>query len=425
MKEAFLHFIWRYKRFDISNLQTVDGQSIEIIDSGEYNTNAGPDFFNAKLKIGGVLWAGNIEMHLKASDWQLHQHEKDRAYDSVILHVVMDADCKIFRNNGEEIPCLAMRSYIRENLLGTYQKIEHNAYWIPCQHHYYQASAITKELWFSRLLIERLEQKTQIVESQLIDSQYAWEEIFYQNVARNFGIKVNELPFEMLSRSLPLGVIAKHKNNLFQVEALIFGQSGLLEGIEFKDDYPKQLQKEYQFLKQKFNLKPLEASLWKFSRLRPANFPTIRLAQFAKLLHQSVHLFSKIIETEDINQLSSLFSVEIEGYWLNHYTFDKESKPIKKHFGKDAIHLILINCVVLFLFLYGKIKREEKYKDRAIKLLEVLPPEKNSVIEKWLELGESANDAAKTQSLLQLKKKYCDSKKCLDCAIGVAILNQT
>lgn len=425
MKEAFLHFIWRYKRFDISNLQTIDALPIEIIDGGEYNTNAGPDFFNAKLKIGGVLWAGNIEMHLKASDWLLHQHEKDKVYDSVILHVVLDADCKIFRKNGEEIPCLEMRPLIKENLVGIYQKIEHNAHWIPCQHHYFQVSEISKELWFSRVLVERLEQKTEYIEAQLFDSQYAWEEIFYQNVAKNFGVKINEQPFAMLAMTLPLTTIAKHKNNLLQVEALVFGQAGLLENIEFKDDYPKQLQKEYQFLKQKFNLKPLETSLWKFSRLRPASFPTIRLAQFAKLLHQSVHLFSKIIDTEDIEALSEFFSIELENYWLNHYRFDKESKLIKKHFGKDAIHLILINCVAPFLFIYGKIKKEEKYKERAIKLLESLPPEKNSIIDRWKELGEAVNDAAKSQSLLQQKRRYCDQKKCLECAIGVAILKQS
>lgn len=425
MKEAFLHFIWRYKRFDALDLQTVDGLPIEIIDVGEYNTHAGPDFFNAKLRIGEVIWVGNIEMHLKASDWRLHQHEKDRAYDSVILHVVLEADCKVYRNNGEEIPCLEMRPYIKENLLGVYQKIEHNTFWIPCQHHYFQVSDIAKELWFSRVLVERLELKTKLIESQLVESQFAWEEMFYRNIAKNFGVKVNELPFEMLSRSLPLTTIAKHKNSLFQVEALIFGQSGLLENITFEDEYPQLLQKEYQFLRQKFNLKPLEASLWKFLRLRPANFPTIRLAQFAKLLHQSVHLFSKIIDTEDINRLVDYFSVELDGYWLNHYTFDKESKSIKKHLGKDAIHLILINSIVPFLFLYGKIKKEERYKDLALRLLETLPPEKNSIIDGWKELGEGVNDAAKSQSLLQQKKHYCDQKKCLECAIGVSILKQT
>jgi hypothetical protein len=425
MKEAFLHFIWRYKRFDTTDLQTVDGATIEVVDFGEHNMDAGPDFLNARIKIGGVLWAGNIEMHLKASDWYLHQHESDKAYDSVILHVVLENDCKIYRNNGEEIPCLTLRPYIKERLLGVYQKIEHNAHWIPCQHEYFQVATLTKELWYSRVLIERLESKTQAIEAQLIASHYAWEEIFYQSVAKNFGVKMNELPFEMLSRALPLLTIAKHKNNLFQIEALVFGQAGLLDNRKFEDEYPTLLQKEYQFLKQKFNLQPLEGSLWKFSRLRPANFPTIRLAQFAKLLHQSVHLFSKIIEAEDIKQFYQLFSVELEGYWVNRYVFDKASKSMKKHLGQDAIHLILINSVVPFLFLYGKNKADDAFKDKALRLLEALPYEKNSVIEGWIKLGEPVADAAKSQSLLQQKKHYCDKKRCLECAIGVAILRQT
>ncbi len=425
MKENFLHYLWRYKRFDSLNLQTTDNELVEIIESGEYNTHAGPDFLNAKLKIGEIVWVGNVEMHLNASEWLVHKHQEDKNYDTVILHVVLEADATIHRSNGEKIPCLVMRPHIKENLLGVYQQIIHNQHWIPCQHHFYQAPELTKSTWWTRLLIERLEQKTNLIETQLIDNQYNWEEILYRNVAKNFGAKVNEQPFEMLARSLPLSTIGKHKNSLFQIEALIFGQAGILENIEFQDEYPRSLQKEYNYLRQKFNLTPLDASLWKFLRLRPANFPTIRLAQFAKLLHQSVHLFSKITESNDIKQLHALFDIELTDYWTTHYTFDKSSKDIKKHLGKDAINLILINSIVPFLFLYGKIKKEEPYKDRALALLESIAPEKNAIIEQWQALGVDVASAAHTQSLLQQKKQYCDQQKCLECAIGVAILRKT
>jgi hypothetical protein len=422
MREDFLHYLWRYKRFDTLNLQTTDNQSVEILDVGEYNTHAGPDFFNAKIKIEDIIWVGNVEMHLSASEWLKHGHQTDKSYDSVILHVVLDADEKIERSNGEVIPCLAMRPYIKENLLGVYQNILHNEHWIPCQHHFYQVAEFTKEAWWTRLLVERLEQKTTPIESQLIDNQLYWEEIFYRNIAKNFGVKVNEQPFEMLAFSLPLLTIGKHKNSLFQIEALLFGQAGMLENITFEDEYPRQLQKEYRHLRQKFSLTPIEGHLWKYLRLRPANFPTIRIAQFAKLLHQSVHLFSKIIATKDLKDLQELFQIELTNYWSDHYTFDKASKPMKKHLGKDAVNLILINTIIPFIFLYGKMRNEETYKDRALFLLEEISPEKNAIIDKWAELGVVATSAAQTQSLLQQKRRYCDTQRCLECAIGVAIL---
>jgi hypothetical protein len=424
MKEDFLHYLWRYKRFDTLNLQSTDNEPIEIIESGEHNTHAGPDFFNAKLRIGDVLWVGNVEMHLTASEWLKHGHQHDKNYDSVILHVVLDADIKITRRSGELIPCLALRPYIQENLLGIYQKIIHNEHWIPCQHHFFQVSEFTKSTWWTRLLVERLEQKITPIEAQLIDNQLHWEEIFYRNMAKNFGVKVNEQPFEMLANSLPLLTIGKHKNSLFQIEALLFGQAGMLEHVTFQDDYPKQLQKEYQYLRQKFGLNPIDGHLWKYLRLRPANFPTIRIAQFAKLLHQSVHLFSKIIATEDVKGLHELFKIELSNYWSDHYTFDKPSKEMKKHLGKDAVNLILINTIIPFIFLYGKMRNEDWYKDRALLLLEQIAPENNAIIEKWQELGVTVESAAHTQSLLQQKKQYCDTQRCLSCAIGVAILKQ-
>jgi hypothetical protein len=422
MKEDFLHYLWRFKRFDSSSLKTIDGEAIEIINVGEYNSNAGPDFLNAKLRIGDVLWAGNVEMHLSAVEWLKHGHHNDAAYDNVILHVVMEADATIHLRSGTILPCLCLKPYINEQLLGSYQKLLHNVYWIPCQHHFYEVNDLTKQTWWERLLIERLEEKTMPIKQQLIENQYFWEEIFYRQLAKNFGLKVNDLPFEMLARSLSLSVIGKHKNSLFQIEALVFGQAGFLEDKTFADEYPQQLQREYLFLKQKFQLQPIEVHLWKFLRLRPANFPTIRLAQFARLLHSAVHLFSKIMDTEDLNTLVAYFDIALEGYWEDHYVFDKPSKKIKKHLGKNTIDLLLINTVVPFIFLYGKHKNEDKVQDRALAFLEQIPAEQNSIVQNWIKLGVEANSAARTQALLQQKRKYCDEKKCLQCAIGTAIL---
>jgi Protein of unknown function (DUF2851) len=421
MREDFLHYLWRYKRFDFLNLQTTDNQSIEIIDVGEHNQNAGPDFLNARLRIGETLWAGNVEMHLKSSEWLAHKHHEDRAYDNVILHVVMDEDKIIFDQNKERLACLVLKPYIRENLLGTYQSLLHNTHWIPCQHHFFAVSDMVKSSWQSRLLIERLEEKIGAFEIAFYNNKQHWEETFYQALAKNFGVKINDLPFELLAKSLPLLTLAKHKDNLLQIEALLFGQAGMLEE-NFEDDYPQRLQKEYNYLRKKLNLEPIMASMWKFSKLRPGNFPTIRIAQFATLIHQSVHLFSKITEAKSTKEIQNLFDVKLSDYWNEHYVFDKTSKKISKSLGKETINLLIINTIAPFLFLYGKIKNDDLYKDNAIAFLEELSPEKNTIIEGWQDLGLTPNSAAETQALIQLKNKYCNAQKCTQCAIGIAIM---
>ena len=421
MREDFLHYLWRYKRFDFLNLQTTDNQPVEIIEVGEHNQNAGPDFLNARLRIGETLWAGNVEMHLNSSEWLAHKHHEDRAYDNVILHVVMDEDKIIFDQNKERLACLVLKPYITENLLGTYQQLLHNAHWIPCQHHFFTVSDMVKSSWQSRLLIERLEEKISVFEEAFYKNKQHWEETFYQALAKNFGVKINDLPFELLAKSLPLLTLAKHKDNLFQIEALLFGQAGMLEE-DFEDDYPQRLQKEYNYLRKKLQIEPILASMWKFSKLRPGNFPTIRIAQFAMLVHQSVHLFSKIVETKNTKEIQNLFDVKLSDYWNEHYVFDKSSKKISKTLGKDTVNLLIINTIAPFLFLYGKIKNEDAYKDNAINFLEELAPEKNTIIEGWQDLGLTPNSAAETQALIQLKNKYCNAQKCTQCAIGIAIM---
>lgn len=421
MKEELLHYVWRTKRFDWNHLHTTQGEPIQILYFGDYNTHAGPDFLNARIRIGETTWAGNVEMHLRASEWLRHGHASDKAYENVILHVVLEEDVPIARASGERIPCLEMKTLIAPKLSAKYLELLHSEYWIPCQAQFAQVSEMTRTLWLERLLVERLEQKTAIIAEVLSQNQQHWEETFYQLLARNFGVQVNTEPFELLAKSTPLLLLAKHKNSLMQIEALLFGQAGLLEN-EFEEDYPKQLKKEYAFLQKKYGLTPIRGESWKFGRLRPASFPTVRIAQFATLIFQSNHLFSKVLAAISVEEIENMLELKLSNYWLTHYRFDKESQKHVKKLGKNMIHLIIINTIAPVLFLYGKWKQEDRYKDRAFALLEQLPPEANQVIEHWKTLGVEPASAYQTQALLQLKKHYCDAKKCLNCAIGNAIL---
>ncbi len=435
MREDFLHFLWRTRRFDMSNLETTTGQSLEILDFGEYNRlDAGADFQNVKLRIADLTWFGNVEMHLKSSDWLLHKHQHDAAYRNVILHVVYEEDVPIFHLNKENnmlktknteeslLPCLVLKNRIPEGIFKNYWSLLNNEHWIPCQHHFFKVSEITKDLWLDRLLIERLERKTEAIAAAYERNGGDWEETFWQFIARYFGSKVNAEPMERLANGLPHLILAKHKNQLFQIEALLFGQSGLLD-TEFEDDYPKALKKEFQFLQKKHSLvAPVGKAAWKFSRMRPQSFPTIRLAQLADLVHKSSHLFSKTIAPMPISDLKSLFEVEVSDYWRSHFVFDTPSVFSEKSFGKEAIDLLLINVVAPFLFFYGKMRKDEAVKDRALEILDDLKPEKNVVTEGWQKLGLEVKNASRSQSIIQLKTEYCDKKQCVNCAVGVAIL---
>jgi Protein of unknown function (DUF2851) len=424
MHENFLHYLWRTRRFDTQNLVTTEGDTLEVLEFGEYNTNAGPDFLNARVRIADVTWAGNIEMHLKSSDWLQHGHQHDDAYKNVVLHVVLDADMPIFiKNNGhtEGVKCLELRHRVPEGIVKKYWALLNSEHWIPCQHHFFEVSDLVKMAFLERLLIERLDRKTAEIALTLERNKNDWEETFYQFVARYFGVKVNAEPMEWLARTLPNIILSKHKNQLFQVEALLFGQAGLLEN-EFQDDYPKALKKEYQFLKHKHNLKPIATVAWKFSRLRPANFPTIRLAQLARLIHQSSNLFSKVIDIQYITDIEKLFNVEVSDYWLTHYVLDTPSVLRTKRLGKETIELIIINVIVPFLFYYGKYRQEEKYIHRAFEFLRQIKPENNTITEGWHALGVPLESAHRTQSLIHLKNEYCDKKRCLECAIGNSVM---
>ncbi len=422
MKEDFLHYLWKFRLFE-KNLLTTSGEPVEILKPGEHNRDSGPDFFNAKIKVGETVWAGNVEMHVNASDWNNHGHQDDKAYQNIILHVVHEPDCRTFDQSGIEIPVVELKNKFNPGLWNSYEQLLKSSDWIPCEKMISSVDDFTINNWLERILIERMESKTGSISDLLKQNKNNWEETFYQCLACNFGFKLNSLPFELLAKSLPLKYLGKHKNNLLQIEAMLFGQAGLLEG-KFKDGYANELKREYDFLKSKFRLSPIEKHLWKFARTRPVNFPTIRIAQFAMLVYRSSHLLSVILETKKVKDLFKLFDVDTSDYWSSHYRFDKSGKKIKKNLGKSSVENILINTIVPFLFLFGKENGMESVKSKAFEILESLPAEKNQITKKWNSIGMKINSAFHSQAFIQLKNNYCNEKKCLICGIGNKILNR-
>lgn len=415
MNEEFLHYIWKYKLFDAKRLKTEEGEQVTVKQVGDSNHDAGPDFFDARLLIGDKLWAGNVEIHIRSSDWYKHSHNTDSAYDNVILQVVYEHDEPVVQQNGIRISTAQL--FFDESLWQNYSQLLESTTWIPCEKHLHKVSGYEVRFWLEKLTIERLERKSAEINKALEQSKNNWEEVFYHKLARNFGFNLNAEPFELLARSLPLKYLARHKNNLTQLEAMLYGQAGMLEE-ELADDYSQKLQQEYRFFRRKFELVPLEPHLWKFLRLRPASFPTVRISQFAALIHQSSHLFSKILEAKDLKEVRGLFAVQASPYWQTHYKFGKPARKQAKNLGKYAIDGIIINTVVPFVFVYGKEKAREDYVEHALNLLSALKPEQNAIVKKWKTLGIEAENAYDTQALIQLKREYCSHKRCLECRIG-------
>jgi hypothetical protein len=422
MNEKLLHFIWKFRLFNQHDLKTTTGETVELIHPGIHNTDSGADFQNAKIKIGKTLWAGNVELHVDGSDWFVHKHQNDEAYNNIILHVVNNAgDKPALRKNGEAIPTLELKNRINDSTLARYGQLAERQAWIPCAKFYNTVDEFTRSNFLERLLVERLEGKVNQILLLLEESGNDWENVMFQMVARYLGASVNKDPFLMVAKSLPVKIWGKHQNDLLQMEALLFGQAGFLEE-KYDDEYPNQLRKEYLYLKRLHNLQPLQKHTWKFLRLRPSNFPTVRLAQLAALMHKEVKLFSGIINAKDAKAIHQFFDVGVSSYWQAHYQFDKPAEKVNAHLGAAMKDILLINAVVPVLFAYGKYKGDEAYCDKAINLLENCKPEVNSVITGWKQLDETAASAYKTQSLIQLKKEYCDSFRCLECAIGGKIL---
>ncbi len=419
MKESVLHFIWQYKLFTSTALRTTHGDTVEVIDTGKPNKDAGPDFFNAKIKIGDTLWAGNVEIHTYASDWNRHNHFSDKTYENIILHIVKFADTEIYRPNGEKIPQLEIVYPV--SIDQNYESLLTARLWIPCAAKIHAVSSILFNSWKIALLTERLEQKTRRINELLTENTMNFEEAFYITLAKSFGFGTNGEVFEALARALPLTILAKHKNNLFQIEALLFGQAGLLNEIS-SDEYESTLYREYAFLKIKYGLQTLEGSRWKLLRMRPVNFPYIRIAQFAALIHNSTKLFSKITANPDLKNISSLFDTQISEYWHTHYHFGKVANNKNKKPGISSVYGIIINTIVPFLFTFARWKGNEELKEKAITLLDEIPAENNAIISGWKALSIKVENAADSQALIHLKKNYCDDKKCLRCRVGLKVL---
>lgn len=419
--EKFLHYLWKYRLFSRDELFTRSGEKVVVLQVGQHNPDAGPDFLNARIRIGRTIWVGNVEIHQQASDWYHHGHHHDKAYDNVVLQVVLYDNQTVYRTNHEVIPTTELR--FDKALFERYRELLESEAWVACEKAIPRVDRSVIDFWLSRLTIERLEDKSREIEQNLRANNQDWEATFYQKLARNFGFKVNAEPFEMLARSLPFNQMIRQKGNLLQLEALFFGQAGFLRQKSLDDPYHMQLFDEYLYLRKKFQLKPLEQHLWKFARLRPGNFPTLRIAQFCALIHTTNRLFSHLLEKQTLQQMRALFNVQPSPYWQTHYTFHKPGKRMNKPLGEDAFQVLVINTVVPFLFVYGAFYNKAAFKERALQLLLELGPEKNTITRHWEALGIRVPNAYHSQGLIQLKNQYCNHHKCLDCQVGNYILS--
>ena len=417
MPELLLHYIWLRRAFEVCEQRTTDGRLIKVIDVGVDNLDAGPDFFNAKILIDGMLWAGNVEIHICSSDWYLHKHHNDPAYDNVILHIVKKADKKVYNSKGEAIvQCEIKYPHAEEQLAQLLQdKLS------LCNQRLIENPELITEDWKRCLLQDRLKKKTAAIAQLLTLIRNNWEEAFYITLAHNFGFHTNGLPFEMTAKQTPLSYLLKHRDNLFQLEAMLFGQSGLLNDTTATDNYSKSLLNEYKFLQKKFSLRPIEGSMWKLLRMRPQNFPHVRIAQFAQLLHQSEFLFSKIISQKDINLLRQNFAVKASEYWDTHYRFGAQCPKSEKLLGKSSTDLLLINSIVPYQYAYNRAVSNEDAENSAETTLRNISAEKNHIIEQWKILGMKIRNAADSQTFIHLYQNYCQINKCAQCDVGYQI----
>ncbi len=419
MTERLLQYIWQFQYFNKNELQTTTGENVQVIHPGIHNIHQGPDFTDAKILIGNTTWAGNVELHLQTKQWHQHEHHTDKNYNNVILHVVYEDDESDSLIN---IPVIELHQRISNILISRYLEWMERKSFIPCESAISQVKQLTWSAWIDRLLAERLTRKAETVFTFLKKSNHNWEDVFWWLLARNFGAHVNADAFEHMARSIPLKLLGKHKNNLLQLEALLFGQAGLLNE-SFQDDYSIMLQKEYAFLKNKYKLQPVYITPL-FLRMRPGNFPTIRLAQLAMLVHHSSHLFSKIREANHAEEIKEWLNVSANDYWHYHYRLDEPTTYKPKNLGKAMINNIIINTMAPVIFAYGQYHQQEIYKEKALHWLESCSAESNSITSGYQQLGIKNATAAESQALIELKNEYCHYKRCLDCAVGNAIIRE-
>lgn len=423
MKEEFLHYLWKFKKFDPLNLKTFNGEEITIINVGQYLELAGPDFFNAQITIGNQKWAGNVEIHIKSSDWYVHHHERDEVYENVILHVVWEHDTEIFRKNNTEIPVLELKKYVDAATITNYQSLISPKSWIFCEKQLKEIDGFTINNWLERLFFERLERKSKPIFELLVQTKHDWEAVLFCLLAKNFGLNTNGEIFSKIAQSIPFSVIRKESFEVENLEALFLGSAGLLDS-EKEDTYFKDLKFRYFYLLHKYQLEKGIVEPVQFFKHRPDNFPTIRLSQLANLYHGHQNLFSRISTATSAKGIYEIFEISASDYWQNHYQFDKESPKKKKKLSQSFVDLITINTIIPLQFAYAKSQAKEISED-LIQLLNEVAPEKNAIMDKFNSFGIKSKNAFESQSLLQLKNEYCNKSRCLECAIGMELLKRS
>lgn len=421
--EKLMQYVWKHRLWRSEDMVTNTGKKVRVVDPGLLNTDAGPDFFNAKIEIDGHMWVGNVEMHYRATDWKRHHHDSDKAYDSVILHVVAKDDAPVRRTNGELIPQLVLE--VSPQFNADYASLVGATIEVPCATKIKQVPHLTIVEWVEGLAFERLHGKVERIH-QLLDSfNGSWEDVCYVTLARNFGFGINNDAFERLARRTPLRLLGKHSDSVLQIEALLFGQAGMLDAQKpGMDSYYNQLCTEYAFLSNKFQLTPMEKESWKLFRIRPQNFPYRRIAMLAQFIEGGFRMMNRILDAEGEKEMRALFEVELSGYWTKHYTFGKPNERATATLSRSSIDIILINTVAPLLYAYGELTGNYEMTDKAIKLLEDLRAENNSIVSHFVAYGIDCPDALTSQALVQLKREYCDARKCIYCKIGHHLLSK-
>ena len=425
MTEAFLQYVWQHGLMS-RELVSIDGRRVRVLRVGDLNRDAGPDFFNARIAVDGIEWAGNVEVHVRTSDWTAHRHSQDKAYNGLVLHVVYDHDAEIAMQNGIRPLTVELKDQLDPALFERYDTLMRRVAdeEVACAESFASVPGFVVDGWMERLLVERIERKAAVVNRLLEENHGGWEQTCYCLMARYFGGRVNADAFELLAKSVDQRLLARWKDNPQRVEALLMGQAGLLDDY-FADDYPRQLQADYNALRSGASLTPISGHLWKFYCIRPSSFPTIRISQFARLVSESSNLFARLLTITDAKELLALFNQAAAPYWNDHYRFDVPSESSSvKHLGKAQAAMLVINAWVPLLFVYGVAHGQQQYKDQAVALLQQLPPENNNVIRRWRALGMDLPDSAHTQAVLQLEGCYCSARRCLDCAIGYNIIKR-
>ena len=429
--EQLIHYVWKHKLYPLKELKTSDGQQVEVIDPGLHNRNAGPDFFNAKIRIGTTMWVGNVEIHDKASDWYQHGHDKDSHYDNVVLHVAGLLDTEVMKSNGQYVPQMLLS--VPDDVMQHYDELQKTDEYPPCYKVIPDLSSLIIHSWMAALQTERLEQKTEAIRKRAEMCNGSWEDAYFVTLARNYGFGINGDVFEQWAYNMPLSAVAHHRDDLFQIEAIFMGQAGLLEldsipGYYQKealnDGYFAKLRNEYQYLAHKFSMKPIDFKLWRFLRLRPQNFPHIRISQLANLYYQQKAGLSQLVECDTLDELKSVLSSQVTPYWETHYTFGSTSSKNEKHLSYGSLNLLMINTAIPMLFAYGRHTTKEVLCDRAFDFLEQIKAENNYIIRMWQQVGLPVKTAGDSQALIQLKKEYCDKKDCLRCRFGYEYLKR-